>query len=155
MLPGKNVRITEASKECQRVMWQCPRCGRQFPQQNHEHPCAGPSGAIEEYIAAQPENVRPFLLQVLDTLRAALPGAQEKIAWGMPTFRDRINIIHFAAHKNHMGLYPGSEAIEHFANSLKAYQTSKGAIRFPYGQPPDLDLIARIARWCRETGNHH
>lgn len=136
-------------------MRQCPTCGKELPQPDGEHRCAGTSGPIEDYIAAQPGNIRPYLRQVLDALRAALPGAEEKIAWGMPTFRGRINIIHFAAHKNHMGLYPGSEAIEHFAESLKEYQTSKGAIRFPYDKPPALELIAQIARWCRETGNHH
>lgn len=136
-------------------MGQSPLCGKELPKPGGEHRCGDASGPIEGYIAAQPENVRPFLRLVLDTLRTALPGTEEKISWGMPTFRGRVNIIHFAAHKNHMGLYPGSEAIEHFAEMLKEYQTSKGAIRFPYDKPPATELIAQIARWCRETGNHH
>ena len=43
--------------------------------------------------------------------------------------------------------------MEEFAEELKAYKTDKGTIRIPYGKV-DTGLIAKIARWCYETGNH-
>lgn len=110
---------------------------------------------IDEYISAQPEQIRPILNQVRDKIRKVLPQATEKISWSMPTYWDKHNIIHFAAHKNHMGLYPGPEAIIHFKEQLKEYKTSKGAIQFQYNQPIPYDLIAEISRWCYATGNHH
>jgi len=64
-------------------------------------------------------------------------------------------IIHFAGFKKHIGLYPGSEAIEHFGERLTEYKTSKGAIQFLYDKPIPLALIAEIALWCHETGKHH
>ncbi|NLX64780.1 MAG: hypothetical protein GX022_08430, partial [Clostridiaceae bacterium] len=109
---------------------------------------------IDEYIAAQPENIRPILNQIRDKLRETLPDAEERISWSMPTYRGKYNIIHFAAHKKHIGLYPGDKAIENFADRLKEYKTSKGAIQIPYDKPIPLDLIAEIAKWCYETGNH-
>lgn len=110
---------------------------------------------MDIYIAAQPEIVQPLLHRVRGTLRAALPDAQECISWGMPTYRDKRNIIHFAAFKNHIGVYPGPEAIEHFADQLSGYKSSKGAVQLPYSEPLPLDLIAEIAVWCRATGHHH
>lgn len=109
---------------------------------------------IDAYIAGQPENIQSLLYQVRDTLRTALPEAEERISWSMPTYWNKYNIIHFAAHKNHIGLYPGVSAIVHFADQLKEYKTSKGAIQFQYSKPIPFGLIADIARWCYETGEH-
>ena len=105
---------------------------------------------IQEYIEAQEETVQPRLTAVCSTIRKAIPEAEERISWGMPTFWKGHNIIHFAAAKKHIGLYPGQEAVEAFADRLKGYRTSKGAIRLPHGQDLPLELIADIARWCCE-----
>jgi uncharacterized protein YdhG (YjbR/CyaY superfamily) len=136
-------------------MWQCPKCGREFKNQNQDHFCGEPIKTINEYITAQPESVQPLLHQVRDTLSDALPGAEERISWRMPTYWSKHNIIHFAAFKKHIGLYPGDKAMEHFTDRLTEYKTSKGAVQFPYSKPLPLKLIAEIAKWCYETGNHH
>ncbi len=136
-------------------MWQCPECGREFKSTNQNHFCSTVPETIDTYIAGQQEEVRPFLNQVRDTLRGALPSAQERISWRMPTYWQKQNIIHFAAFKNHLGLYPGDKGVEHFRDRLTEYKTSKGAIQFPYSKPLPLELIAEIAQWCYLTGNHH
>ena len=91
---------------------------------------------------------------VRDAIRKAIPEAEEKISWSMPTFWKGHNIIHFAGFKNHVGLYPGTEAVEEFADRLKDCKTSKGSIQFLYSRPIPLELIADIARWCYKTGKH-
>ena len=105
-------------------------------------------------IAAQPEGVQQYLKEVRDALRAALPEAEERISWSMPTYWKRHNIIQFAGFKNHVGLYPGPEAVQEFSERLKEYKTSKGTIQLPYGSPVPAELISDIAGWCYETGNH-
>ena len=105
---------------------------------------------ITEYIEEQEEALKPRLRQVYKTIREELPDAEERISWSMPTFRKGINLIHFAAAKKHIGLYPGSEAILAFESELNAYKTSKGAIQFPHDRELPLELIRRIARWCYE-----
>lgn len=116
--------------------------------QKQDHP-------IDAYIAAQPADVQPFLIQIRDTLRTVLPDALERISWNMPTYWQKYNIIHFAAHKHHIGLYPGDEAIRVFAGRLTEYKTSKGAIQFPYQKPIPLGLIAEIAKWCYADRQHN
>jgi len=135
-------------------MWICKKCGREFENENQIHNCSKKLTPIEDYIAAQPERVQPLLNQVKDMLRDVLTDAQERISYGIPTFWKKHNIIHFAAHENHLGLYPGTEAIAHFSDRLKDYKTSKGTVQFPYDREIPLKLIEEIAVWCYETGNH-
>ena len=104
--------------------------------------------SIQAYIAQQEKPTQHDLIRVYQVIREILPNEQERINWGMPTFG--ANIIHFAAAKRHVGIYPGPEAVEHFAPQLdeRGFKHSKGAIQMPYGKV-DLDLIAEITRWCR------
>ena len=112
--------------------------------------------AIDEYINAQDEALREPLRRVREAIRAQLPEATEKISWSMPTYWQGGNVLHFAAAKKHVGLYPGPEAVAHFADRLDAggYKYSKGAIQIPYSGELPLALISEIAAWCRDTGNH-
>ncbi len=66
----------------------------------------------------------------------------------MPTFWKGQNLIHFAAAKKHIGLYPGGEATAVFAEELRDFNVSKGTIRLPYDRELPAELIAKIARWC-------
>lgn len=109
---------------------------------------------IDDYIRAQSVELQPILLSIRDAIRVLLPEAEERISWKMPTFWQRSNIVHFAAHKKHVSLYPGPAAIEQFAKDLESFSKSKGAIKFPYDRPLPLGLIAEISQWCLNTGNH-
>ncbi|MDD2579113.1 MAG: DUF1801 domain-containing protein [Eubacteriales bacterium] len=136
-------------------MWQCPNCKRTFRNDHQAHYCGESIASIDDYISEQDAAIQPILRQVHQSIRAVLPEAEERIAWRMPTYWQGHNIIHFAAFKHHMGLYPGPEAIVAFSERLAPYRTSKGAIQFRYEQPVPLDLIADLAKWCLETGHHH
>lgn len=135
-------------------MWMCPKCGRTFKRKEQSHYCGKAPETVDEYIAAQPEEVREFLKEIRKALCAALPEAEERISWSMPTFWKGHNIIQFAGFKNHVGLYPGPEAVREFSERLKDFKTSKGTIQLPYSRPVPAELVSDIARWCYETGNH-
>ena len=129
--------------------WICPKCGREFSRQDQDHYCVKPQN-IDEYIAAQDETVQPRLSEVREILHAAIPDAEERISWSMPTYWKGKNIIHFAASKKHLGLYPGGEATTVFANELKNFDVSKGTIRLQWNKELPTELIQRIACWCYE-----
>ena len=137
-------------------MWKCLKCGRAFKNVNQSHFCGKAPETVDEYILAQEEAIRGHLESVRNVLRASLPDAVEKISWSMPTWWKDHNIIHFAAAKKHIGLYPGPEAVTFFAEKLDqaGCKYSKGSIQIPYSDDLPLDLIAEIADWCRKTGNH-
>ncbi len=129
--------------------WRCPSCGRVFQRQDQSHYCEKP-GTVEEYISAQREEVQPRLKELRSALRAAIPEAEERISWSMPTYRKGKNLIHFAASKKHIGIYPGEEAVAAFSEELSGFDVSKGTIRLPYEGELPLELIQRLARWCLE-----
>ena len=128
-------------------MWKCPKCGRSFAREGQSHYC-GKVETVDEYIRAQDEALQPRLREVRDILRSANPQAEERISWSMPTYWKGRNLIHFAASKKHLGLYPGGEATEVFAEKLRDFDVSKGTIRLPWTEPLPEDLIREIAAWC-------
>lgn len=132
-------------------MWTCPKCGRQFSRQNQDHYCGKAPQTIDEYIAAQDESVQPKLNELRTIIHSALPDAQERISWSMPTYWKGRNLIHFAASKKHIGLYPGDEAVAAFADELEGFSVSKGTIRLPYYKDLPVELITRIAQWCGQA----
>ena len=136
-------------------MWKCPKCGREFDHENQSHYCGTAPATIDEYIMAQDTAVQAYLFQVRQTIREALPNAEERISWSMPTWWKRHNLIHFAAAKKHIGVYPGPEAVEYFSNELKKRKIPfrKGSIQVPYSDVIPLDLIREIAQWCWSHAN--
>ena len=128
-------------------MWKCPKCGRAFARQEQQHYCGKPN-TVDEYIDSQEAAVQPRLREIRAILRAAIPEAEERMSWSMPTFWKGRNIIHFAASKKHLGLYPGGEATAVFAEELKNYDISKGTIRIPWDRELPVELIQKIAQWC-------
>lgn len=102
---------------------------------------------IDEYIKFFPEDVQVKLQQLRLTIKESAPNSTEAISWQMPTFKLNGNLVHFAVHKNHIGLYPGPDAIIKFNDELSTYKTSKGAIQFPLDKELPLDIIKRIVKF--------
>ena len=101
---------------------------------------------IDDYIEACEPNVQPTLKELRNFIKKHAPQASEKISWAMPTFFLKGNLVHFAAHKNHIGFYPGSSGIEAFGSEFEksGYKYSKGAVQFPIDKPLPWNLIQRI-----------
>lgn len=102
---------------------------------------------IDEYIAGFPPDIQEILERIRATIRAAAPGAEEKISYQMPTFFLHGNLVHFAAFKNHVGFYPTPTGIERFQTKLAAYKGGKGSVQFPLDKPMPLDLIGEIVAY--------
>ena len=102
---------------------------------------------IDEYISGFAPDVQKMLEQVRATIQKAAPGATEAIKYAMPTFVLNGNLIHFAAFKNHIGIYPAPVAIKAFEKDFARYKTSKGAVQLPLGEPMPLSLIAKVTRF--------
>lgn len=104
------------------------------------------SNPVETYINTYSGEVKKRLNSVREVIRAVAPETTETIGYGMPTYKlNGKNMIHFAAFKHHIGLYPTPSAIEKFDEALKPYKTSKGAIQFQHSEPLPLKLIREIA----------
>jgi uncharacterized protein YdhG (YjbR/CyaY superfamily) len=102
---------------------------------------------MDDYIAGFPDDVRAMLESIRQTIRREAPEARETIKYQMPTFVLNGNLIHFAAFKKHIGLYPAPREAAEFQAELSAYGGEKDAVRFPLDQPIPLELIGRIVRF--------
>lgn len=106
---------------------------------------------IDKFISTYPGDVQAVLEKIRAIIHEVVPGAKEKIGYGIPTFTlNGKNLIHFSAYKKHIGLYPGSNAIAVFAKELEGYNTSKGTIQLPLDKPLPLELIQKITKHCVE-----
>ena len=107
---------------------------------------------VDEYISAQPEAAQIVLQRVRNTLRRALPGAEEVISYKIPAYKlhGRI-VLYFAGWKQHYSLYPAGELlVAAFKDQLASYKVSKGTIRFPLCAPIPVKLVERIAKFRAE-----
>lgn len=103
---------------------------------------------IDLYIASAPAELQEKLHLLRSTILKAAPAeTTETITYKMPTFRYNGNLIHFAYFKNHIGIYPGDDAILHFSEQLKEYKTSKGAFQIPIDDPIPEHIIQEIVKY--------
>jgi uncharacterized protein YdhG (YjbR/CyaY superfamily) len=102
---------------------------------------------VVEYIKSQPKSHQDKLNQIRDYLFEILPNLKEKMSYGIPTIYLDKNIFHYAAYKEHIGLYPGPTAIEQYVKELNKYEVSKGTIRIPPDQDIPLGLIKKLVKF--------
>ena len=81
---------------------------------------------IDEYIDGFEGEKREILKELRKLIQKIAPEATETINYKMPTFRLNGNLIHFAMFKNHLGVYPGAETIEHFKADLTNHMAGTG-----------------------------
>lgn len=106
---------------------------------------------FEDYFSQFDNEIVTKLETIRTEIKKDIPEAEECIKYLMPTFVfQNKNLIHFAAFTNHIGLYPGPEAVTFFEKDLSNYKTSKGAIQIPLDEEIPLDLINKIVNHARE-----
>ncbi len=102
---------------------------------------------IEEYLASLTDEKRRALQALRKAIRAAAPKAQECINYNIPTFRlGGKMLVSFGAARNHCSFYPGARPVSVHKKELKAYDTSKGTIRFPADRPLPTGLVRKLVK---------
>ncbi len=102
---------------------------------------------IDEYINTLPALSQDKISSLRALVHKLFPQAAEAIKYGVPTYiLQNKNLVHFAAFKKHIGIYPGPEIIKSFSQELINYPTSKGAIQFALENPLPLPLIKKIIK---------
>jgi uncharacterized protein YdhG (YjbR/CyaY superfamily) len=108
---------------------------------------------VDEYIAMFPENVQDKLKELRELIREIAPEAEETISYKMPTFRLNGSLLHFAAYKNHIGLYPTPSGITEFKDELSSYKHAKGSVQFPIDETLPINLIRKMVAFRVKENN--
>ncbi len=103
---------------------------------------------VDEYIATQPDPVRPKLEQVRAAIRKAVPDAVEGIGYRMPGYKLHGKpMLYFAGFKEHYSLFAASGTFfAELEDELRGYELRKGTVHFPLNKPVPVKLITRIAK---------
>lgn len=102
---------------------------------------------VDAYIEQQPQEVRPALRRIRQAIRNAIPGAQEGISYGMPTYKqDGKAVLYFAGWARHCSIYPATAAVKIAVGPLEPpLEFEKGTLRLPLSVEVPEELVARIA----------
>ena len=103
---------------------------------------------IDEYICAYDGELKDRMIALCSLIHSCHPDITEKIAWGIPTFVLKGNLVHFSAEKKHMGFHPGKEAIDAFADCFGKLTHTKSTLHLPYNQPMPWELLREMVEFC-------
>jgi uncharacterized protein YdhG (YjbR/CyaY superfamily) len=104
--------------------------------------------SVQAYIAASPPESRKALKEMRGLIRAAAPGATEKISYGIPAFNlNGKYLAYIAGWKKHISLYPVTSGVARkLKDEIKPYRTGKGTLQFPIAERMPKGLIRRILK---------
>jgi uncharacterized protein YdhG (YjbR/CyaY superfamily) len=103
---------------------------------------------VAEYIALQPEDQQMKLEIIRQTIKSTVPEALEGISYQMPVYKYHGMLCYFAVFKDHYSLFVSPPVKDAFADTLKAYKTTKSAIHFPLKNAIPVKLIEEILRFA-------
>ena len=103
---------------------------------------------VDAFLAALPPEMRAALENLRRAIRAAAPGIEESINYGVPAFKYRgRSLVSYGAAKSHCSFYVQSPAVmEAHREELASYATSKGTVRFAPDAPLPDALVAKLVR---------
>ncbi len=104
--------------------------------------------SIDDYIAGFPKETQAVLNQVRETIKNAVPEAEETISYAIPAFNlNKTYLVYFAGYKHHISVYPAPKGNEAFEKEIAGYRSGKGTIQFPLDKPVPLALVTKIVRY--------
>lgn len=102
---------------------------------------------IDEYLAALSPDKRAALEKLRRTIRAAAPGAEECISYGLAAFRQDGLLVGLGAAANHCAFYlMSASTLAAYQDDLAGYDTSKGTIRFQADRPLPAALVRKLVK---------
>ena len=100
--------------------------------------------SVDEYVAGLPDAVRPLMEGIRRSIRTVVPDVGETISYRMPTFiLDGTPLLHVAAWKKHIGVYPLPAMDADLARDVAPYLGTKDTLRLPLDDVP-YDLLERV-----------
>ena len=102
------------------------------------------AATVDEYIAGFPQATQNVLQEMRRHVHAALPDAEERISYQIPTFAiDGQYVIYVAGWKSHVSIYPIPDGDEALNADLKPYLSGRSTLKLPLNRPIPWDLVDR------------
>ena len=102
---------------------------------------------IDEYLAAFEQREARCAREASTSHSVRGAKAEECISYQIPAFRlGGKMLVAFGAARNHCAFYPGAHPVQAHQKELKAYDTSKGTIRFQADSPLPATLVRKLVK---------
>ena len=102
---------------------------------------------VDQYLNSLEPAQAEALRHIRSIALTTAPEAEEAMSYGMPGLRYKGKyLVTYAAFKDHLSVFPGSQAIENLKSQLTNYKLSKGTIQFTLENPLPGQLVKDIIR---------
>lgn len=105
-----------------------------------------PVTTVDAYIAQAPASMEEILRQLRQVIREEAPDVEERLAYGMPSYRLHGNLVHFAAFTRHVSLFGAWPEEARSAAVLQPYASGKGTLQFRPGERLPVEAIREAIR---------
>jgi uncharacterized protein YdhG (YjbR/CyaY superfamily) len=100
---------------------------------------------IDEYVAGLPEGSAAVVEEIRRRVHEAVPGAEETISYGMPTFTlDGRSFVHVAGWAKHVSVYPVPALDADLEDEVAPYRSGASTLKLPLTQDIPYDLVSRL-----------
>jgi uncharacterized protein YdhG (YjbR/CyaY superfamily) len=101
---------------------------------------------VDHWLSRLAPEPRAALEKLRAQIRAAAPGAEEKISYGQPTFMLHGHLVAFGAFRKHLSFFPMSSNIIANFPEAETFVTSTGTMQFQPEKPIPAALVKRIVK---------
>jgi uncharacterized protein YdhG (YjbR/CyaY superfamily) len=103
---------------------------------------------VDSYIRDFSPIIQVRLQKIRRAIKKLMPKAEETISYKVPTYKlNGKYVVYFAAFKDHISLFPASDAMIAYAKELKPYRVSKGTVSFSFDKPIPMSLVQKFIRY--------
>jgi uncharacterized protein YdhG (YjbR/CyaY superfamily) len=101
---------------------------------------------VDNWLARLPAEQRTALEKLRAQIRAAAPGAEETISYGLPTFELHGHLVAFGAFKKHLSFFPMTSPILAKFPEAEPFIVSAGTMRFHPDKLMPAALVKKIVK---------
>jgi len=105
------------------------------------------AGSVDEYIASAPVEAQSKLKEVRQVIKSTIPGAEEKISWGIPFYRYRSPLVGFASFARHVSFGLGLSGLSSEDRKTleeQGYKTGSKIVQIRFDQKVPTAEMQRI-----------
>jgi len=103
---------------------------------------------IDKYILMFSTDIQKILEKIRQTIKKAVPEAEEVISYSMPAFKFHGMLAWFAAFKKHYSIFMRPKVLQVFKEDFKQYELTKSAIKIPLSKPVPVKLVTKIIKYA-------
>lgn len=93
------------------------------------------------------------LTELRAAIKTAVPRAEERISYGLPSYQYKGRLVYFGLWKKHIALYALGAVLGEHRRELNEYATATTTLHFPLDKDLPLGLITKLVKAQARTND--